>query len=113
MVGFPEGGFFNYALGRKSVTPFEQFFPGHADTEEDERRIIQQLDSSPPNAVFLCDVLAVGEHHPAFGRDYLITLDRFVRERFVAVASFGPGAGLDARIGDPQFFVTIRVPRGR
>ena len=113
MVGFPEGGFFNYVLGRKSVTPFEQFFPGHADTAEDERRIIQQLDTSPPNAVFLCDVLAVGEHHPAFGRDYLIALDRFVRERFVAVASFGPGAGLDARIGDPQFFVTIRVPAAR
>lgn len=113
MVGFPEGGFFNYVRGRKSLTPFEQFFPGHADTAEDERRIIQQLDSSPPNAAFLCDVLAVGEHHPAFGRDYLIALDRFVRERFVAVASFGPGAGLDARIGDPQFFVTIRVPLGR
>jgi hypothetical protein len=113
MVGFPEGGFFNYVLGRKSLTPFEQVFPGHADTAEDERRIIQQLGSSPPNAVFLCDVLAVGEHHPAFGRDYLIALDRFVRERFVAVASFGPGAGLEARIGDPQFFVTIRVPRRR
>jgi hypothetical protein len=113
MVGFPEGGFFNYALGRKSVTPFEQFFPGHADTEEDERRIIEQLDSSPPNAVFLCDVLTMGEHRPAFGRDYLGALDRFLRERFVAVSSFGPGAGPDARIGDPQFFVTIRVPRER
>jgi hypothetical protein len=113
MVGFPEGGFFNYVLGRKSVTPFEQFFPGHADTEEDERRIIQQLDSSPPNAAFLCDVLAMGEHRPAFGRDYSVALDRFLRERFVAVASFGPGADFDARIGDPQFFVTIRVPRGR
>jgi hypothetical protein len=113
MVGFPEGGFFNYVLGRKSVTPFEQFFPGHADTEQDERRIIDQLGSSPPNAVFLCDVLAMGEHRPAFGQDYLIDLDRFLRERFVAVSSFGPGAGLEARIGDPQFFVTIRVPRGR
>jgi hypothetical protein len=113
MVGFPEGGFFNYVLGRKSVTSFEQFFPGHADTAEDQRRIIQQLESSPPNAAFLCDVLAVGEHHPAFGRDYSVALDQFVRERFVAVASFGPGAGLDARIGDPQFFVTIRVPRAR
>jgi hypothetical protein len=113
MVGFPEGGFFNYVLGRKSATPFEQFFPGHADTPEDERRIIEQLGGSPPDAVFLCDVLAMGEHRPAFGRDYLVDLDRFLRERFVAVSSFGPGAGLDARIGDPQFFVTIRVPRGR
>lgn len=111
MVGFPEGGFFNYVLGRRNPTDREQFFPGHVETAAEEDRIIGRLTQSPPDAVFLCNVTAVGEHQPAFGSDYLVRLDSFLRRDFVAAASYGPGAGADAHVGDPQFFVTIRVPR--
>jgi hypothetical protein len=59
----------------------------------------------------MCNVLAVGHGSRVLGKDYLVRLDRFVHERYVPAASFGPGAGVQARIGDPQFFLTVRVPR--
>ncbi|HEY6930443.1 MAG TPA: hypothetical protein VJA66_12265, partial [Thermoanaerobaculia bacterium] len=110
LVGFPEGGFFNYVLDRRNPLPQEQFFPGHLDARV-ERETIRRLSERPPDAVLLANVLAVGHGSLAFGRDYLVELGRFLDERFVAAASFGPGSGPNARIGDAQFFVTIRVPR--
>jgi hypothetical protein len=111
LAGFPEVGFFNYVLRRRNPIDREQFFPGHVETDAAEDWIIEQLKQSPPNAILLCNVLAVGESRPAFGVDYLVRLGNFVREHFAVAASYGPGAGPEARIGDPQFFVTIRVPR--
>jgi hypothetical protein len=110
MTGFPETGFFNYALGLPSATRYEQYFPGHQDAPA-ERELIGDLASRPPDAILVANVLAVGEHAPAFGRDYLAALDAFVRARFPLAAAWGPGAGPDPRIGDPQFFVAVRVPR--
>jgi hypothetical protein len=110
LVGFPEGGFFNYVLDLRNPLPQEQFFPGHLDNRA-EGDVIQRLREHPPDAVLLCNVLAVGHGSLAFGRDYLTALGRTVDDGFLPVASFGPGAGPSARIGDPQFFVTIRVPR--
>jgi hypothetical protein len=113
LVGFPEAGFFNYVLDRRNPIDREQFFPGHVETAAAEDRIIRQLQVTPPDAVLLCNVLAIGESQPAFGRDYLGRLGDFLRENFEPGAAYGPGAGPDARIGDPQFFVAIRVPRSR
>ena len=110
LVGFPEGGFFNYVLDRRNPLPQEQFFPGHLDARV-EQETIRRLIERPPDAVLLANVLAVGHGSLAFGRDYLVGLGHFLDERFVAAASFGPGSGASARIGDEQFFVTIRVPR--
>jgi hypothetical protein len=110
LVGFPEGGFFTYVLGRSSPLPQEQFFPGHLDARGEEETILR-MTQHPPDAVLVCNVLAVGHGSLAFGKDYLVRLGRFLDDRFVAVASFGPGAGPGAQIGDPQFFVTVRVPR--
>ncbi|HTD51943.1 MAG TPA: hypothetical protein VK780_02870, partial [Thermoanaerobaculia bacterium] len=112
LVGFPEGGFFNYVLGRRNPLPEEQFFPGHLDARG-EQATIDRLIERPPDAVVICNVLAVGHGSLAFGKDYLVQLGRFLEERFVPGASFGPGAGANARIGDEQFFVTIRIPRPR
>jgi hypothetical protein len=112
LVGFPEGGFFIYALDLRNPLPQEQFFPGHLDSElEDET--IHRLEARPPDAVLLCNVIAAGHGSRAFGINYLVRLDRFLRERFASAASFGPGAGPDARIGEPQFFVEVRVPRAQ
>jgi hypothetical protein len=110
LVGFPEGGFFNYVLGRRNPLPEEQFFPGHLDARG-EQDTIDRLTERPPDAVVICNVLAVGHGSLAFGKDYLVRLGRFLDEGFIPVASFGPGAGGNARIGDEQFFVTIRIPR--
>jgi hypothetical protein len=56
------------------------------------------------------NVLAVGEGQRAFGTDYLPRLDAAARAATAPVAIYGPGARPDARIGDPQFFLELRVP---
>lgn len=109
LVGLPEGGFFNYTLGRRNPLPDEQFFPGHLDAEA-EAETIRELAARPPDAIVYCNVLAVGHRSVVLGKDYLSDLDRFVRSRYVPAASFGPGAGPAPRVGDPQFFVEVRVP---
>ena len=108
--GFPEAGFFAYVLGRRNPFREEQFFPGTLDADG-ERRAAALLAERPPDALVRANVLAVGEGAPAFGRDYYAALDAAARARFRTAAAFGPGARPDARIGDPQFFVEIDVPK--
>jgi hypothetical protein len=110
LVGFPEGGFFNYVLDLSNPLPVDQFFPGHVETAAQEQELIRAIAAARLDAVLVANVIAVGEERPAFGQDYFVELDRFLRTRFEAVASYGPGAGPNARVGDPQFFTTIRVP---
>jgi hypothetical protein len=109
-VGFPETGFFNYALGLDNPLPQEQFFPGHLG-QSAERDAIRRLLRERPDVVLYANVLAIGHGRAVFGKDYLAELDRAVRENFPSVESFGPGAREGARIGDPDFFVEIRAPR--
>ncbi len=111
LTGFPEAGFFNYTLGLSNPLPQEQFFPGHLDAGA-ERNVIERFSRHPPDAILYANVLAVGHRAVRFGRDYLEELDRTVRENSKAVARYGPGAGPEARVGDPEFFIEIRVPRG-
>jgi hypothetical protein len=111
LTGFPEAGFFNYVLRLANPLPEDQFFPGHLDAAA-EADTIARLARRPPDAILYANVLAIGHRAVRFGRDYLSELDRFVRENFEVAASYGPGAGADARIGDPQFFVEVRVRRG-
>lgn len=110
LAGFPETGFFNYALGRRSSFWLDQFFPGHLD-EAGEARAIAVLASRPPDALLYANVLAVGENARVFGRDYYTRLDAAARARFRPSAVYGPGAKPDPRIGDPGFFVEVLVPR--
>jgi len=112
IAGFPEAGFFAYVLGRRNPFPEEQFFPGTLDAEG-ERRAAALLIARPPDALVRANVLAIGEGSPAFGRDYYPALDAAARSRFRFAEAFGPGAGTDARIGDPQFFVEIDLPAPR
>ncbi|HMA17032.1 MAG TPA: hypothetical protein VKS03_01200, partial [Thermoanaerobaculia bacterium] len=107
ITGFPETGFFNWTLGLRNPLAQDQFFPGHLDAAA-EAEAIARLERDPPDAVVYADVLTIGHGASAFGRDYLRELDRWVREHFVAAASYGPGAGPRARIGDPSFFIEIR-----
>jgi hypothetical protein len=109
ITGFPETGFFNWALGLRNPLAQDQFFPGHLDTAAEEDAIAL-LQRDPPDAIVYADVLTIGHGRAAFGRDYLPRLDRHVRENFATAASYGPGARPGARIGDPDFFVEIRVP---
>ena len=109
ITGFPETGFFNWALGLRNPLAQDQFFPGHLDAVAEEEAIAR-LARDPPDAIVYADVLTIGHGRAAFGRDYLSRLDLYVRENFAAVTSYGPGAKPGARIGDPFFFVEIRVP---
>ncbi|MGE5275896.1 MAG: hypothetical protein ACM3SU_02780 [Acidobacteriota bacterium] len=110
LTGFPEAGFFNYVLRLANPLPEDQFFPGHLDAAA-EADAIARISRRPPNAILYANVLAVGHRSVRFGTDYLSNLDRFVRQSFVVAARYGPGAEPGARVGDPQFFVEIRVPR--
>lgn len=109
LAGFPEAGFLNFVLDRGNPLPLEQFFPGHLDAAG-ESRIVARLERRPPDAVVLINVHAVGEGVRAFGKDYLLLLDRTIRRDFASAAVFGPGARPEARIGDPDFFIEVRVP---
>jgi len=111
LSGFPEAGFYNYALGRRNPLRLEQFFPGHLDAAG-EAETAAALERTPPDALVYANVLAVGEGARAFGADYDRELDRAVRARFERAVIYGPGARDGARIGDPGFFVEILVPRG-
>jgi hypothetical protein len=109
LVGFPEGGFFNYVLGQRTPLREEQFFPDRLDAGA-ERRVARKIEEQPPDAVVLVNVHAVGEGARAFGKDYLQELGAVVERRFRVAAAFGPGAAPGAAIGDPQFFIEIRLP---
>ena len=111
LVGFPEGGFFNYVLEQRSPLREEQFFPDRLDAEA-QRRAARLLEERPPDAVLMLNVHAVGEGARAFGKDYLTELAAVVERRFRVAAAFGPGAAPGAAIGDPQFFIEVRVPAG-
>ena len=112
IAGFPEAGFFNWVLGRTNPLAQDQFFPGHLDRAAEEDAIAR-LRRAPPDAVVLVNVRTAGHGRAAFGKDYLEELDGFVRASFRPAAAFGPGAGSSPRIGDPGFFIEVRVPAGR
>jgi hypothetical protein len=75
--------------------------------------VVRRLEETPPDAVLVANVLAVGEGARVFGRDYSIELAEALDRRFRVAAAFGPGAGPTASVGDPQFFILIRVPEKR
>ncbi len=110
LTGFPEAGFFEYALARSNPLPLEQFWPGHLDAAGEER-VIALLRARPPDAIVMINALAVGEGLRAFGKDYTPRLAAFVDSEFAPVAIYGPNARDGARIGEPDFFVEIRVRR--
>jgi hypothetical protein len=109
LAGFPETGFFNYVLGRRNPFRHEQYFPGHLDPAAEEA-LAAALAAHPPDALLYANVLAVGEGARAFGRDSMRTLDAAARARTRPAAVYGPGARDGARIGDPGFFVEVRIP---
>jgi hypothetical protein len=109
LMGFPEAGFFEYVLPARNPLPLEQFWPGHLDPAGEER-IVRRLAASPPDAVVLINALAIGEGARAFGEDYSRRLGGFVSSWSRPAAAYGPGARIGAKIGDPQFFIEIRVP---
>jgi hypothetical protein len=111
LVGFPEAGFFDYVLGLRNPFWTEQFFPGHLDAAGEDRAIAL-LAEHPPDALLFLNVVAIGEGQRAFGTDYLRRLDSAALAAFRTEAIYGPGARPGARIGDPGFFVEIRVPEG-
>jgi hypothetical protein len=111
LTGFPEAGFFDYVLGLRNPAWTEQFFPGHLDAAGEERAIAL-LRSRPPEVLLYANVLAVGEGQRAFGTDYLRRLDAAARADSSTAAIYGPGARPGARVGDPDFFIELRVPSG-
>jgi hypothetical protein len=109
LSGVPEAGFFEYVLGSRNPLPLEQFWPGHLDARG-ELRMAGLLALHPPDALLFINALAVGEGTRAFGRDYSTALGAFLDEHFRPAATYGPDPRAGARIGDPDFFIQVRVP---
>jgi hypothetical protein len=63
--------------------------------------------------IVMINALAVGEGFRAFGKDYSRHLGDFLSTWSQPVATFGPAPAPEARIGDPQFFIQVRVPVSR
>ena len=106
---FPEAGFFNYVLGRRNPFRHEQYFPGHLDAAA-EARFAADLAAHPPDALLYANVLAVGEGAGAFGEDYMADLDAAGEDPDARCRELRAGGAEEARIGDPDFFVEVRVP---
>jgi len=87
---------------------------GHREGEREVARREVQYDADraahPPDVTVFANVLAVGEGMRVFGEDYLPGLDRAIRSSTRTLTVHGPGARPEARIGDPDFFVELRVP---
>ena len=64
----------------------------------------------PPDALLFVNALAVGEGTRAFGHDYSTALGAFLDSHFRPAATYGPNPRSGARIGDPDFFIQVRVP---
>lgn len=109
LAGFPEAGFLQYVLSRRNPLAQDQFFPGDLDAAGEEDAITR-LRRAPPDIFLYINVLTVGHGPAAFGRDYLQRLDAAVRTLSHPVEAFGPGARPGERIGDPDFFIEIRLP---
>jgi len=109
LSGVPEAGFFEYVLGAKNPLPLEQFWPGHLDARG-ELRMAGLLALYPPDAFLFVNALAVGEGTRVFGRDYSTAFGAFLDAHFRPAATYGPNPRSGARIGDPDFFIQVRVP---
>jgi hypothetical protein len=106
----PEGTSINFLADRRNPLREEITTPGFLDAAG-EARAIRQLQENG-TALILLTNRPTREFGPeAFGRDYCQRLMRWIEDRYVVCAMFGPVKDRRLQIGDPRFFIRAYCPR--
>jgi hypothetical protein len=106
---FPEGIIINYLSRRRTPTPYVNFNPPDL-LLFGEDRMIEALNDSPPDFVFLVhkDTSEFGEKF--FGRDYGRNLNTWIGEHYVEESIPGLDLGSEP-FRDGRFGIRLMVPR--
>jgi hypothetical protein len=106
---FPEGIIINYLARRRTPTPYVNFNPPDL-LLFGEDRMIEALNGSPPDFIFLVhkDTGEFGERF--FGRDYGGKLNQWIEERYVEESIPGLDLGSEP-FRDSRFGIRLMVPR--
>lgn len=104
IVVLPEGTSLTFLSGRRNPLREEIVTPGFLDAAG-ENRAIRDLQMAHPRLVLIAN-RATAEFGPkAFGRDYSVSLMRWIESRYQPCAVFGPLKDPRLQIGDPRFFI--------
>jgi hypothetical protein len=104
IVVLPEGTSLTFLSGRRNPLREEIVTPGFLDAAG-EARAIRQLQAAHPPLVLIAN-RATAEFGPnAFGRDYCVSLMRWIESHYQRCALFGPAKDSRLQIGDPRFFI--------
>jgi hypothetical protein len=104
IVVLPEGTSLTFLSGRRNPLREEIVTPGFLDPAG-EARAIRQLQAAHPPLVLIAN-RATAEFGPnAFGRDYCVSLMRWIESHYQRCALFGPAKDPRLQIGDPRFFI--------
>ncbi|HEX6464765.1 MAG TPA: hypothetical protein VFZ98_09940 [Vicinamibacterales bacterium] len=99
----PEGTSLTFLSGRRNPLREEIVTPGFLDAAG-EARVIRQIDTAGTAVILIVNRPTREFGAAVFGRDYNVTLMRWIVSRYAPCATFGASAsGLD--IGDKPFFV--------
>lgn len=104
IVVLPEGTSLTFLSGRSNPLREEIVTPGFLDPTG-EARAIRQLQAARPPLVLIAN-RGTAEFGPrAFGRDYCLSLMRWIESHYQPCALFGPSKDPRQQVGDRPFFI--------
>jgi hypothetical protein len=103
---FPEGSDLAFLTGRRMPFRHQILIP-ELMSEEDERKVIEQLRQEPIRYVLVVNRPMREFGSEAFGRDFYTELGRWIDERYRLVKVCGSSRDERLQIGAPVFFIKI------
>jgi hypothetical protein len=88
MVVFPEGISLNYFTGTRNPIAYDNFIPPEITSLATERRMVAELEKTPPEYVLLLqrNLEAFGKEQ--FGKDYAVLLWNWVTQNYTVEREF-------------------------
>jgi 4-amino-4-deoxy-L-arabinose transferase-like glycosyltransferase len=108
----PEGSELAFLTGRRMPLRHQIFLPGLMSSSE-ERTMLQSLERSPVEYLFLVNRPMREFGAVAFGDDFYRPFGNWIETHYRRVATLGEGVSPTARIGDPTFFIHVYRWSGR
>lgn len=108
----PEGSELAFLTGRRMPLRHQIFLPGLMSSSE-ERTMLQSLERSPVEYLFLVNRPTREFGAVAFGRDFYRPFGDWIETHYQPIATFGKGATPSAQIGDSTFFIHVYRWSGR
>ncbi|MGA1369081.1 MAG: hypothetical protein ACO394_11260, partial [Blastocatellia bacterium] len=102
----PEGSELAFLTGRRMPLRHQIFLPGLMSSSE-ERMMLQSLERSPVEYLFLVNRPTREFGAIAFGRDFYRPFGDWIETHYRQVTTLGKGAIPSAQIGDPTFFIHV------